>query len=166
MGSITFSSGQGVRCFTVDSAGNFYCGGSFASGLNKIAKWDPGTSAWVGVGTGPGLTGNSPNNNVRALTAFGTNIIAGGDFTGAAGVANTQRIALWDTTAMGWVSLGGIPNGTVRLLASFTFGASPAVLIAGGDFTTVNGGAVAASRIAQWDGTNYTAVARDGRQRD
>jgi len=135
-----------------------YAGGSFttAGGVaaSRIARWD-GTS-WSVLGSGM-------NGSVRALTVHdgggGPALYAGGDFTTAGGVA-ASRIARWDGTS--WAALGsgmnlvgGDNDANVNALTVHDNGGVPA-LYAGGEFTTAGG--VAASRIARWDGTSWSAL--------
>ena len=131
-----------VNSMAVDASGNLYVGGRFsvAGGVSAslIAKWN-GT-AWSALGTG--IAGNV------AVTAIGVNsageVFAGGNFTGAGagGVANTNRIAMWNGTT--WSALGtGFADGLVNAIA--TIGTDVYV---GGTFTLA--GALPVSRIAKW----------------
>jgi len=130
-----------------------YAGGTFATAdggvvASRIAKWD-GTQ-WSALGSGM-------NSTVAALTVFddggGPALYAGGGFTNAGGVP-ANRIAKWNGTQ--WSPLGGgIGEGQVSALTVFDDGNGPA-LYAGGNFSTAGG--VAASRIAKWNGTQWSAV--------
>lgn len=96
------------------------------------------SQSWFAIGTGS-------NNNVRALSVFGGELIAAGDFTSMGGVS-ANRIAR--TNGMSWQPLGLGTNGTVWAMVVFN-----GELIVAGDFTQVGG--VSASRIAKWNGTNW-----------
>jgi len=133
-----------------------YAGGRFDTAgdvtVSNIARWD-GTS-WTPLGAGV-------NRGVRALTVFddgtGRALYAGGDFD-TAGDVTASSIARWDGTA--WSPLGsgmgiGFGQPFVRALTVFDDGTAPA-LYAGGVFTTA--GDVAASSIARWDGTSWSAL--------
>ena len=142
------------------SGTNLFAGGFFSSvystnitsvpGTSRIAKWDGST--WSPLGGGAQAV-------VQALAVSGTNLFVGGLFNtvtnaGNASVAGTSRIALWD--GITWSPLGGGAQGTVWSLA-----VSGTNLFMGGTFTSVtNTGntSVSASRIAQWNGSTWSAL--------
>src|SRR4030095_2812356 len=95
-------------------------------------------SQWNSLGTGA-------NNDINALVVYNNELIVGGDFTSAGGIA-ANRIAKWNTTT--WFALGLGTNGSVNALAVFN-----GELIVAGNFTQVGG--VGASRIAKWNGSNW-----------
>ena len=84
----------------------------------SIAKWNGSTWAALGSGT---------NGAVVALTANGTDIYAGGNFTTAGG-APANRIAKWDGSA--WSPLGSGMDGQVNALLADNSGH----LFVGGNF--------------------------------
>jgi hypothetical protein len=90
-----------------------YVGGEFtdAGGNAKadyIAVWNG--SAWTNVGSSG--TAAALNGLVYGLSAYGSNIIATGDFTNAGGVAAADGIAAWNGSR--WLSLGApAPSGEV-----------------------------------------------------
>jgi hypothetical protein len=155
--------GDDVHALAVfdDGGGDaLYAGGDFttAGGVaaNRIAKWDG--ASWSALGSG--MSGTTfPS--VLALAVFddgtGPALHAGGSFTSAGGVA-ASRIAKWDGSS--WESLGsglGSPfTPMVRALAVFDDGEGPALHV-GGTFATAGG--TAASGIARWDGSGWTALA-------
>ena len=144
-----------VYCYTEDTNGNLYMGGSFSViGTNivlSIAKWD-GTR-WSALGTG--LSGT-----VYAMAFVGTNLYAGGSFNWSpspSGVGNGTflgQIGKWNGTT--WSALGGGLNTTVRALA-----VSDTNLYVGGDFTTAGSSpspTITANRIAMWNGSAWSAL--------
>ncbi len=131
-----------------------YAGGVFTSaggvGANCVARWD-GTS-WSALGSGASGT-------VRALMNFddgtGPALHVGGFLTTAGGVA-ASGIAKWDGTS--WSALGSGVGGmfpAVFAMTKFDDGSGRA-LYAGGNFTSA--GSVAASHVAKWDGTSWSAL--------
>jgi len=135
------------------SGTNLYAGGSFTTAgpiaARNIAQWDGNN--WSALGGGM-------NSTVNALAVSGNNLYAGGAFTvatnnGPAAVA-ANHIAQWD--GINWSAPGGGMNNTVSALAM-----SGNNLYAGGAFTmATNSGpvAVSAGHIAQWDGSNWSAL--------
>ena len=104
----------------------------------------------------PGVGGS-----VTALAVFddgsGPALYAGGSFT-TAGSVIANAIAKWDGTQ--WAPLGsGMSHNryspVVNALTVFDDGTGPA-LFAGGEFTSAGG--VAASNIAKWDGSQWSAL--------
>lgn len=137
MGSLVGTDGE-VNAIVIDGAGRVYIGGGFTAvddkPANHVAMWDG--SQWSAVGQGT-------DGEVRALTFWGTDLIAGGVFDKAGG-AWVHGIARWDGTA--WHPLGGgLPGGVLALCAM------PDGLYAGGVFPTT-------SRIARWNGTEWSTV--------
>ncbi len=135
------------------SGGNVYAGGVFTTAtntsgtgllVNRIARWN-GT-AWSTLGSGI-------NNTVRALAVSGSDLYAGGEFTGAVnsgGVPVTvARITKWNGSS--WSALGSGINNTVYALA-----VSGSNVYAGGLFSMAGGGS--ASYIARWNGSSWSAL--------
>jgi hypothetical protein len=90
------------------------------------------------------------NNIVRTLAVLPNgDLVAGGDFTTAGGVA-ANRVARWNGTS--WSPLGSGMSSFVSALAVLPNGD----LVAGGQFTTAGG--VAANRIARWDGSSWSPL--------
>ena len=108
-------------------------------------------------GGGSGGSGFS-GGDVYALTAFdegdGPRLFAGGTFLFAGGVS-ASRIAMWD--GLGWSPLGAGLDAKVLALVVHDDGASggPA-LFAAGEFMSAGG--IAASRVARWDGSQWSPV--------
>ncbi|MEY3162328.1 MAG: hypothetical protein RIT25_2319, partial [Planctomycetota bacterium] len=110
---------------------------------SNIAAFDPATGTWSALGSGT-------NNEVRALAVLPNgDLVAGGNFTSAGGVA-CSRMARWNGTA--WAPLASSVDGTVAALAVSPGGD----LLAGGTFRTVGG--VTVNMLARWDGTTWSAV--------
>ncbi|NOT30808.1 MAG: HYR domain-containing protein [Planctomycetes bacterium] len=141
-----FDDGGGPALF---AGGYFTSAGGVAA--DRVAKWDG--SSWSALGSGM-------NDGVWALAPFddggGPALYAGGYFTTAGG-ASANLIAKWDGSS--WSALGSgmdsSPTNFVRALSVFANGGGP-TLYAGGTFTTAGG--VAASRIAMWDGSSWSAL--------
>jgi hypothetical protein len=128
-------------------AGNdVYAGGDFtiAGGgiAENIAKWNG--SSWSTLG-------NAPNNNINAVAVSGNEIVVGGEFTAAGTVGGANRIAKWNSATNTWSGLGSGLDGTVNAVA-----VNGSEVYAGGSFGTAGG--VSASRIAKWDGNNWSAL--------
>ncbi|MFZ2630001.1 MAG: hypothetical protein WA081_07925 [Desulfosalsimonadaceae bacterium] len=141
-----------VYAIAVDApAGLLYAGGSFTNAggatANRVARWN-GT-VWSALGTG--MSSNTVY--ALALNADGTILYAGGSFASAGGVANTLRIAQWNTGTSTWGALSTGLNNTVRALA---FDAVSGSLYAGGAFT--NAGSAQGDRIVRWDGAAWNAL--------
>jgi FlgD Ig-like domain len=84
-------------------------------------------------------------------------LFAGGEFEEAGGLLS-ERIARWDGDR--WSAVAPGLDGPVHALAVFDAdgaGAQPAVLVAGGQFTTAGG--APASNIAAWNGAGWSALA-------
>ena len=114
-------------------------GGKFTVPSSRIGTWDGVT--WQALGTG--LDGE-----VRALTVFNGQLVAGGNFTTAGGTP-ASCIASWDGSA--WHSFGSGMNNTVFSLTVYN-----GSLYAGGLFTTADG--VSCNRIARWTGSTWQPV--------
>jgi len=139
VGGVTFANVRAMTIFECD----LVIGGNFTEvdGVEAfvVARWD-GTS-WSPLGEG--LFGP-----VYAMTVFGDQLVASGEFFETASGETVNHIAIWDGSE--WSALetgmtGG--SGFTRVYAVTAFGDN---LIAGGDFGTA--GSVSAENIAQWDG--------------
>ena len=143
-----FDDGSGPALF---AGGNFTSAGGAPA--HAIAKWDG--VAWSSLDTpGEGALGE-----VLALAVFdygtGPGLYVGGEFT-VAGGTGALHIARWDGAT--WFSPGTLSTGVddaVLALTSFDDGSGSALFV-GGRFTTAGFGP--ASRIARWDGTNWSAL--------
>lgn len=101
-------------------------GTTIVSGTTNIAQWS-GT-AWSALGT---LSGTG--SKVTALTSYSSQIVAGGTFT-----SPCSYLAKYNS---GWGSFSSTdPNGAVTGLGTYSSGSQ---LIAGGQFTSINGTSLA-----------------------
>lgn len=130
---------------TVYVAGDFTTIGGIAA--NNIASWDGSTWSALGAGT------NGPILKIKT-DAIGV-LYVGGTFTDAGSII-ANNIAKWDNNV--WSALidasTGV-SGTNNEIRSITFDENNMMYV-GGNFDTAGG--VSAARIAQWNGTNWTAL--------
>ncbi|NLE59215.1 MAG: hypothetical protein GX616_12700 [Planctomycetes bacterium] len=121
--------------------GKLYAGGRFTTAgeaeADSIACWDPVTSTWSTLGSGPG----GDEQSVFALAAMDGKLYVGGYF---AADWSAEYIRCWDPAASTWSALGVGTYGTVFALAS-----ENGKLYAGGSFASAGGSS--ANRIACWD---------------
>lgn len=129
------------------AGGNFDVAGEAT--VNNVARWD-GTM-WRPLASGVGGAPSPSSLAVNALTVYNGELIAGGDFTTAGGVA-AKHIARWN--GVEWSALGGPGSGMNDLVYALTV--FHGELIAGGVFTTAGG--TVASRIARWDGSTWRSL--------
>jgi hypothetical protein len=111
------------------------------SNANYLARWN-GTQ-WTGFISG---TTGGISNTVFTLALSGTHVYAGGAFIGAGSNPNADYIAYWDG---GWRNLGTSPNNLNGNVYTIVF--SGTHVYAGGAFANF-------SRIAYWNGSNWTAL--------
>ncbi len=91
------------------------------------------------------------NGAVRDITALGSDIYVGGDFTSVNGDSSIQYLAKWNSTTSQWESVGGgAINGAVYSLAVLS-----TTLYIGGAFTTPS------SKITKWNGTSFASINSD-----
>ncbi len=158
VGSGVFGSLHALTVYDDASGGGpaLYAGGHFQNaGGNEflIARWNG--SSWSLLGSGLSGAGVA---NVHALEVYddgsGPALYAGGNFFSMDGVT-VNNIARWNGTS--WLALRTWLSNHVLALTVFDdqSGAGPA-LYAGGKFSTA--GAVAAKRIARWDGTSWSGL--------
>jgi hypothetical protein len=139
-----------VYAFAALPSGDLVMGGDFTTAagvtVNRIARWNGSSWSPLGSGVSAGTVGTF----VETLSVLSNgDLVAGGNFTAAGGVA-ANNIARWDGSS--WSPLGSGMNGTVRALTVLPNGD----IVAGGNFTTAGG--VAANRIARWNGSSWTAL--------
>ncbi|MBL8093282.1 MAG: hypothetical protein JNL73_03860 [Anaerolineales bacterium] len=166
--------GATVQSLAVDAAGNVYAGGWFTNVNNNgvvlpeadyIARWNGANWSAVGHnGAGDGALGNV----VYALQFSGSDLFVGGGFTNVnnngVSLPAADYIARWDGAT--WSALGsnGAANGAItNVVWSLTLLGTN--LIVGGSFVNVNNQGVtlgAADYLAQWDGSNWSALGSNG----
>jgi len=113
--------------------------------VDHLAAWNGADWSQLGGGASAG-----PDGTVRALSARGSELFAGGDFQTAGGEA-ARGIARWDGRR--WRALSGGVDGSVRAIAI-----AGSDVYVGGEFTTAGG--VAAAAIARWDGRAWSPLGR------
>lgn len=152
-GSAWHALGAGITSTLGDLQGNalaivgtdVYVGGTFdgagGAAASAIAKWDSVGQTWSDLGGGMTWSGEP---DVFALTVFNGQLVAGGNFDHAGGVAAAD-LATW--TGSAWAPLGSGTNATVTALT-----ANGSTLYAGGGFTLAGG--VTANSIAAYTVAN------------
>lgn len=134
----------GSRCIEIDSSNNIYVGGVDLGGGAFLRWWNG--SAWAIL---PG--GSQPNDAVYALYHDGSDLYIGGIFSGAGGVAGTNRICLHDGSVYAALD-SGIDNGVIYSIVP-----RGTTLIIGGSF--INGdGQVAGDYVIEWDGAAFQVM--------
>jgi hypothetical protein len=131
-----------------------YATGSFTvpnvTGTQNLAKWNG--SGWESVGGG--LIDQYSN----SITVFQGDLIAGGYFNSAGGVADTEKLARFDGTQ--WNSMDAQSASFLNSiwdLVVWDDGVTGEQLYIAGNYLDLNGQA-ALDHIAKWDGTTYTGV--------
>jgi hypothetical protein len=123
---------------------------------NRVAQWTGST--WSSLGAGA-------NDYVDALAVYDMDgdgpalpvLVAGGWFTFAGG-SSANHVARWNGAS--WAAFGSGTNDIVQALAAYdpdAGGPLNPLLVAGGLFTTAGG--TDASRVAQWNGSSWSALA-------
>ncbi len=128
------------------AAGSFTTAGGVSA--NRIARWN--AASWQPLGTG--ISGPSCCPSVHTLTVYNGELIAGGNFPTAGGVA-ANAIARWN--GLGWAPLasgvGLATYPTVNALAVYD-----GALVAAGIFAGAGG--IVAGNIARWTGADWHPV--------
>jgi len=147
LGSGMASGYPSIDALVLDGSGNLYVGGHFytAGGVpaNHIAIWNG--SSWKALGGG--IAGPNPHETTvyaLAVSAGGSNVYAGGNFTTAGGMS-ANCIALWNGSH--WSALGSGMGGSVPRIDALAVDGSGDVY-AGGGFTTAGG--KVSTRFAHW----------------
>lgn len=114
-------------------AGEFNtAGGTVAA--NNIAVYQSGFAGWFWMALGNGVNGK-----IKAMVIHNNQIIVGGSFTQANGLA-ANHIAIYDLISGQWQSMGSIDS-TVNALTVYNN-----EIYAGGNFQ---------SKLAKWDGSSW-----------
>lgn len=144
-----------VRALTV-YAGNLIVGGNFTAvgcwpgvPANCIAQWNG--SNWSALGSG--MSGGMPVTVVYALTVYGGQLIAGGNFHMAGG-ATANCIARWNGSS--WSNLAQGMSAFFYLPMVFALEVYGSDLIAGGMFDTA--GTARTNHIARWNGSTWLTM--------
>jgi hypothetical protein len=127
----------------------------YAASDHLIRKYDTLTSTWSTIGTVSYIVDASDTPTVSALATDGTNLYAGGVFTGITGGVTVYNVAKWNGTV--WTALATGTGGsgyTAEVRALCWHGTD---LIAGGEFTVA--GSAVANYLARWNGTTWAAFA-------
>ncbi|MDF1674715.1 MAG: T9SS type A sorting domain-containing protein, partial [Vicingaceae bacterium] len=113
-----------------------YAGGLFT---NSIASFNG--SVWTPLGTGA-------NGNIKTLTYYNNQLVAGGSFDTISG-ASIANIAIWN--GVSWDSLASGFDGEVNILLEDSINN---LLYVAGDFN--NSGSINVNKIAVWDGVSWS----------
>ena len=149
----SFGAGSNGTIFSMAIApnGNLYAAGDFTQigtiTANNIGFWNGSTWSSLGDGT------NGPISTI-AFDETGA-VFAGGFFSEAGGIP-VNNIAKWNATT--WSPLMDATTGSIGTnneIRSMAFDENN-VLYVGGNFDTAGGNS--AARIAQWNGTNWSAL--------
>jgi hypothetical protein len=146
-----------VRDLITDGT-NLYAGGDFTQingvAANRIAKFDGSSWSPLGVGIQGFGAGASPGVYKMTFDANWTLYVAG-NFNQAGGVG-ASHVAGWD--GANWFALGGTTSkGLTHFLGVVNSIVNDGVNVyVSGNFT--EGGSNVACQVAQWDGSNWSAV--------
>lgn len=152
-----------MTAYGPSGAESLYAGGSFSniggSGAAYLGRYDPATNRWsrVGTGIGQGFT-NAFLTSLVTYPVGGVNeLIVGGFYANAGGLAGTRSLAKWNGTA--WSSLNTnwttADNYSVWAMLNWD-GIGGRRLYVGGRFAAVGG--IATDSIAWYDGESWNAM--------
>lgn len=148
-----------LLAIAVGPDGMVYMGGGFQNydnipAADRIVSYNPATGAYAALGTGM-------NGTVRALVVDAAgNLYAGGDFTSAGGVANTEYLARWD--GANWFAVGGAVGGAPVSVDALAISPYNGYLYIAGSFTNWKGLGGAYDYLVYWDGANFFPVGDPG----
>ena len=136
-----------------------YAGGAFLNAAGNadadyLAAWNG--SSWTARGSAPGVPALS--NYVRSLDAQGGRLYVGGFFSNAGGVAEADRLAVYD--GYDWSALGNAGAGVGALLSGVVYKVDALPdgrVFAAGSFLNA-GNTAAADSIAYWNGATWNPV--------
>ena len=167
-GTTSTTNGLNAQCRTLvydSSNAELYVGGDFTTAYNSsgstscgyLIKWIPSSSSWYTSGVGPRtytLNGSSQgvNLDVFASAYYNSIIYLGGSFTTTystnGGTVAINYLAGYNTSSGTWSALGSGVNGDISII--YPDSTNNKIYIGGG-FTTVNGTATSASKIAVYN---------------
>ncbi len=139
--------------YSDDSTNTLYVGGHFtdaaaASTLGNVAAWDG--SQWTPLSTG------LPHGDVNALTMYGDQLIAGGNFYSTS--PQIKALAYLDAQLKTWQPIVLNPNMSINQTV-YALAANPgSPLYIGGEFPAKISQGVIADNLVQWDGKAITAL--------
>ena len=150
------------------SGTDLYVGGYFAdvAGIataDFVARWNG--SAWSGLGSDGAGDGAIKTAafvdvpSVSALAVLGSDVIVGGNFTNAGGVATADSVARWTGAAWAGIGSNGAGNGAISPEVRALVVSGTDLYVAGG-FETA--GLATADHIARWDGGAWSALGSNG----
>ena len=145
----------------VPSGSNIYAGGEFTNAGSATGDFIAlfNGSTWTALGS-DGSGGGALNDLVFALALSPEGIFVGGRFINAAANVNADYLAFWNGSSWSDVgSVGGNPALNSDVSALKVNGTD---LIVGGYFTSA-GSNTDAYKLANWDGTEWTAFVSPGR---
>ncbi len=145
--------GPGGQEAVLVAAGSFGYASDVAA--RNIAVWDG--ASWSPLGDGLG----SATEAVNAVTIYDGQLIAAGSFT-SSGATSLGRIARWNGSA--WVPLGSAPIKDLNNGQAFALAVYDNNLVVGGSFTQVESANDNFKRIAQWNGSVWSAVSSTATQ--
>jgi hypothetical protein len=144
-----------VTSIAIAANGDIYIGGGFvnaggAGTADYLAALKNGAADWTTI-----TAGGETNGIVRALCLTSNGYLwVGGAFDSIGGVA-AECIAKYNIATGAWTAAAGFNNTTDTIWAIAE--GQDGTIYAGGVFTDADGDADA-DNLAQWDGTNWTAV--------
>lgn len=154
-----------VTAIAFDADGNLYVGGAFTdvAGVPEadyLAVWSPVTQQWSALGGANGF--GALNALVSTIVVTGDLVYVGGSFTDAAGIAEADGVAVWNTTTRRWAALGDNGQGDGALANAVSrLAVAGDMLYAGGLFQDA-ASIAAADFIAAWDGRRWSALGSNG----
>jgi hypothetical protein len=157
--NVTNGANGTIECMLLDGS-VLYVGGSFTSvagvaNTNRFAIWTPtgfGTGSW----TSPAGTEIPNGGSVFSIEKYGTEIAIGGSFPLITGVANTNRLALYNpaTSSFSAIGTGTSTSGNPEIRALYADGTR---LYIGGNFANL-GGVAGTGSIGYWDGSVFVRM--------
>jgi hypothetical protein len=155
-----------VAGLALDSRGTLYAGGSFGDldgvpAADFVAAYNNGK--WQALGSGAGPGGGAVTDRVRTVSASGTDVYIGGDFTDVAGIGQADKIAKWNGSA--WSAVGANGAGTNGIFSPtssvYAIRAAGSRVYVGGAFANANGNPLA-DNLVVFDGKSWQPLGSNG----